>query len=57
MFTATVKLSTRTLSSGITIYTIRYDDGRTIDFADVKTLVFYLDQNNLEIELRNGRAA
>lgn len=57
MFTATVKLSTRILSSGITIYTIRYGDGRTVDFADVKTLVFYLDQNNLEIELRNGRAA
>lgn len=57
MFTDTVKLSTRALSNGRTIYTIRYADGRAVDFADVKTLVFYLDLNNLEIELKNGRAA
>lgn len=57
MFTDTVKFSTYALPCGQTIYTIRFKDGRTIDFATVKLLVAYLDQHDLEIELKDGRAA
>ena len=57
MFTDTVKFSTYALPDGQTIYTIRFKDGRTIDFATVKLLVAYLDQHDLEIELKDGRAA
>ena len=57
MFSDTVKFSTRKLPNGHTIYSIQFKDGRAIDFATAKLLVAYLDQHDLEIELKNGRAA
>lgn len=57
MFTDTVKFSTHVLPNGAAVYTIRFKDGRQIDFATVKLLVAYLDQHDLEIELKDGRAA
>lgn len=45
-----VSYSSRKLAEGTVIFTIKFADGRSIDFASADLLADYLNHNNLVIE-------